>query len=121
MGRGSSGRRRDRSDWSSPVPGTARRGWSTDASDDDMRVDSALAMGLRGAPKGLIAAVAVSAALCAPSLATAAPYPAQYDFSQGLLAQAAPPDSPPPGPNYWSCQPSAAPPRPVRLRPGPST
>ena len=63
----------------------------------------------------LVAAVAVSAALCAPSLATGAPDPVQYDFSQGLVAQAAHPDSPPPGANDWSCRPSDAHPRPVVL------
>ena len=47
--------------------------------------------------------------------ASAAPYPVSYDFSQGVLAQAAHPDSPPPGANDWSCRPSQAHPRPVVL------
>ena len=65
-----------------------------------MRVDSALAMGTRRAPISLIAAVVAAAAMLGvPSLATAAPYPVSYDFSKGLTAQAAHPDSPPPGAN----------------------
>jgi triacylglycerol esterase/lipase EstA (alpha/beta hydrolase family) len=59
--------------------------------------------------------VAVVALLAAPALASGATYPVAYDFSQGILAQAAHPDSPPPGANDWSCQPSAAHPRPVVL------
>jgi triacylglycerol lipase len=73
-------------------------------------------MGSRGAPRALIAtAVAVVAVLAAPTLASATTYPVNYDFTQGLLAQAAHPDSPPPGANDWSCHPSAAHPRPVVL------
>ncbi len=81
-----------------------------------MGVDSTLAMGTRGVPRALLgAAVAVAALLAAPALANAAPYPVSYDFSQGLLAQAQHPDSPPPGANDFSCHPSAAHPRPVVL------
>jgi triacylglycerol lipase len=63
----------------------------------------------------LAAAVVVVGALAGPALASATTYPVRYDFSQGILAQAASPDSPPPGANDWSCQPSAAHPRPVVL------
>jgi triacylglycerol lipase len=73
-------------------------------------------MGTRGASRALLATVvAVVAVLAAPALASAAPYPVSYDFSQGILAQGQHPDSPPPGANDWSCQPSAAHPRPVVL------
>jgi triacylglycerol lipase len=65
---------------------------------------------------GVVAAlVAATAMLAAAGPAAAAPYPVSYDFSQGILAQAAHPDSPPPGANDWSCQPSRAHPRPVVL------
>jgi triacylglycerol lipase len=81
-----------------------------------MRVDSALAMGTRGALRALVAAAgAVVALLVAPAPASAATYPVSYDFTLGILAQAAHPDSPPPGSNDWSCHPSAAHPRPVVL------
>jgi triacylglycerol lipase len=73
-------------------------------------------MGIRGARTGVVAAlVAATAMLAAAGPAAAAPYPVSYDFSQGILAQAAHPDSPPPGANDWSCQPSRAHPRPVVL------
>jgi triacylglycerol lipase len=73
-------------------------------------------MGIRGVPRAVIgAAVALVGLLAAPALASAATYPVSYDFTQGILAQAAHPDSPPPGANDWSCQPSAAHPRPVIL------
>ena len=48
-------------------------------------------------------------------MAGAATYPVHYDFTQGIFAQGAHPDSPPPGANDFSCQPSAAHPRPVVL------
>jgi triacylglycerol lipase len=81
-----------------------------------MRVDSPLAMGTRGVPRAMFAAaIAVVALLAAPALASATTYPVSYDFSQGLIAQAQHPDSPPPGANDWSCVPSAAHPRPVVL------
>jgi len=81
-----------------------------------MRVDSAPAMGTRGVlARALIAAIAVVAVLAGAGPAAAATYPVNYDFSQGILAQAAHPDSPPPGSNDWSCHPSAAHPRPVVL------
>jgi triacylglycerol lipase len=63
----------------------------------------------------LAAIVAALALLAFPSLASATTYPVRYDFSQGILAQAAHPDSPPPGANDWSCRPSAAHPDPVIL------
>jgi len=63
----------------------------------------------------LAAAFALVAVLASPTLASAASFPVNYDFSQGILAQASHPDSPPPGANDWSCQPSAAHPRPVVL------
>jgi triacylglycerol lipase len=73
-------------------------------------------MGTRGASKVLVVAlVAAAAALTLASPASATPYPVRYDFSQGLIAQAANPDSPPPGANDWSCRPSQAHPRPVIL------
>jgi triacylglycerol lipase len=74
-------------------------------------------MGTRGVPRvvKLVAAIAVVALLAAAAPAGAATYPVNYDFSQGLLAQAAHPDSPPPGANDWSCRPSDAHPRPVVL------
>jgi triacylglycerol lipase len=80
-----------------------------------MWVDSSLAMGTRGVPRAVAAAIAVVGLLAAPGLASATTYPVRYDFSQGILAQAASPDSPPPGANDWSCQPNAAHPRPVVL------
>jgi triacylglycerol lipase len=81
-----------------------------------MRVDSPPAMGTRGVPRAFIAAaIAVVALLVSPTLASATTYPVSYDFSQGLIAQAQSPDSPPPGANDWSCVPSAAHPRPVVL------
>jgi triacylglycerol lipase len=72
-------------------------------------------MGVPGAARFLIAAITATAALVAASPAFATAYPVSYDFSQGVLAQAAHPDSPPPGANDWSCQPSQAHPRPVVL------
>jgi triacylglycerol esterase/lipase EstA (alpha/beta hydrolase family) len=80
-----------------------------------MWVDSGLAMGMRGAPRLLIAALVATAALAAAPAASAASYPVSYDFTKGVLAQAASPDSPPPGANDWSCRPSKAHPRPVVL------
>jgi triacylglycerol lipase len=91
-----------------------------------MRVDSALAMGIQGAAIDarvrvsatrvmLAAVIAVVTVLAGAAPAAAATYPVSYDFSQGFLAQAAHPDSPPPGSNDWSCHPSAAHPRPVVL------
>jgi triacylglycerol esterase/lipase EstA (alpha/beta hydrolase family) len=55
------------------------------------------------------------AGLVAAPPASATSYPVSYDFTQGVLAQAAHPDSPPPGANNWSCRPSQAHPRPVVL------
>src|SRR3954469_20865895 len=116
MDRGWPGRRRDRSDESSRAPGTGRRGWSAAACAHPMGVDSALAMGTGGYRSMLVlAAIAVIALLSGAAPAGAATYPVNYDFSQGLLAQAARPDSPPPGANDWSCRPSASHPRPVVL------
>ena len=63
----------------------------------------------------MTAAIAVVALLAAPALAGAATYPVKYDFTQGILAQGAHPDSPPPGSNDFSCHPSATHPRPVVL------
>src|SRR3954447_24903295 len=81
-----------------------------------MGVDSRLAMGTRGVPRALLAiAIAVIALLAVPALAGAATYPVRYDFTQGILAQGAHPDSPPPGANDFTCQPTAAHPRPVVL------
>jgi triacylglycerol esterase/lipase EstA (alpha/beta hydrolase family) len=59
--------------------------------------------------------VAVAMAAAASSGAQAAPYPVHYDFTQGLLAQGQAPNSPPPGANDWSCEPSAEHPHPVVL------
>jgi triacylglycerol lipase len=73
-------------------------------------------MGTRGVPRALLAiAIAVIALLAVPALAGAATYPVRYDFTQGILAQGAHPDSPPPGANDFSCRPTAAHPRPVVL------
>jgi triacylglycerol esterase/lipase EstA (alpha/beta hydrolase family) len=70
----------------------------------------------RGTSRILVAAlIAAATALGLASPASAATYPVRYDFSQGVLAQAAKPDSPPPGANDWACRPSAAHPRPVIL------
>jgi triacylglycerol lipase len=81
-----------------------------------MRVDSALAMRMRRLRRGLITgAVAIAATLVMSTAASAAPYPVSYDFTQGVLAQARAPDSPPPGANDWSCKPTAKHPRPVVL------
>ena len=81
-----------------------------------MAVDSALAMGIREARIGVLAAlVAAFVLLALPSLASATTYPVRYDFTQGLIAQGASPDSPPPGANDWTCKPSAAHPDPVVL------
>jgi triacylglycerol esterase/lipase EstA (alpha/beta hydrolase family) len=63
----------------------------------------------------LAAIFAAFALLALPSLASATTYPVRYDFSQGIIAQGASPDSPPPGANDWSCSPSAAHPDPVIL------
>jgi triacylglycerol lipase len=63
----------------------------------------------------LAALVAVVAMLASPALASATTYPVGYDFTQGILAQGAHPDSSPPGANDPSCRPSAAHPRPVVL------
>jgi triacylglycerol lipase len=73
-------------------------------------------MGIRRPWKGLITGVvAIAAAMAMSSPASAAPYPVHYDFTQGILAQGAAPDSSPPGANDWSCQPSVDHPRPVVL------
>jgi triacylglycerol lipase len=60
-------------------------------------------------------AAALTAAIALPASASAATYPVRYDFSQGMTAQGAHPDSPPPGANDWSCRPSGAHPDPVVL------
>jgi triacylglycerol lipase len=78
-----------------------------------MRQYSPLAMGIRGARIGLLAAVL--AAVLALSASASASYPVRYDFSQGMTAQAAHPNSPPPGANDWGCHPSSAHPDPVVL------
>jgi triacylglycerol lipase len=81
-----------------------------------MGVDSALAMGTRGALRALLAtALALIVLLVSPAVAGATTYPVRDDFSQGLIAQGVSPDSPPPGANGWSCRPSSAHPRPVVL------
>jgi triacylglycerol lipase len=80
-----------------------------------MGQDSALPMRMPGGKVGSIAALAACVALLlAPALSRAS-YPVRYDFSQGIPAQAAHPDSPPPGANDSSCRPSSAHPRPVVL------
>jgi triacylglycerol lipase len=73
-------------------------------------------MGMRGLRTGLITGVvAIAAAMASSSTAQAAPYPVSYDFTQGIFAQGAAPDSPPPGANDWNCKPSAEHPNPVVL------
>jgi triacylglycerol lipase len=71
---------------------------------------------MRGLRTGLITGVvAIGLAMAGSSTAQAAPYPVSYDFTQGMFAQGAAPDSPPPGANDWNCKPSAAHPNPVVL------
>ena len=53
--------------------------------------------------------------LLASGASAGAAYPVRYDFTQGLIAQAMQANSPPPGANDWSCEPTAAHPRPVLL------
>jgi triacylglycerol lipase len=78
-----------------------------------MRQYSPLAMGIREAR--ICALTAVVAAVIALPASASASYPVRYDFSQGITAQAAHPNSPPPGANDWACHPSAAHPDPVVL------
>jgi triacylglycerol esterase/lipase EstA (alpha/beta hydrolase family) len=73
-------------------------------------------MGILRTWRGLLAAVvALAASMAVSSSASAAPYPVNYDFTQGILAQMGAPDSSPPGANDWNCHPSAKHPRPVVL------
>ena len=71
-------------------------------------------MGIRELRFSVLAAIA-AAAIALPASASAAQLPVRYDFTQGIIAQGAAPDSPPPGANDWSCVPSAAHPDPVVL------
>jgi triacylglycerol esterase/lipase EstA (alpha/beta hydrolase family) len=60
------------------------------------------------------AAVALGPVLAAPASAATA-LPVNYDFIAGATVAALAPQTPPPGANNWSCQPSAAHPYPVVL------
>lgn len=60
------------------------------------------------------AAVALGSVLAAPAKA-ATTLPVNYDFIAGATLGALAPQTPPPGANNWSCQPSAAHPYPVVL------
>ena len=60
------------------------------------------------------AAVALGPVLAAPARAATA-LPVNYDFIAGATVAALAPQTPPPGANNWSCQPSAAHPYPVVL------
>lgn len=71
-------------------------------------------LGRRLASLLVMFAVSVACGILGPAAASAS-YPVSYDFSQGAIAQAQSPDSPPPGANDWSCRPSAAHPDPVVL------
>jgi triacylglycerol lipase len=62
----------------------------------------------------LVLVTALVAAMALPASASAS-YPVRYDFTQGMFAHGAHPDSPPPGANDWSCRPSSAHPDPVIL------
>jgi triacylglycerol esterase/lipase EstA (alpha/beta hydrolase family) len=59
-------------------------------------------------------AVALGSVIAAPARA-ATQLPVNYDFIAGATATALAPDTPPPGANNWSCQPTAAHPDPVIL------
>ena len=59
-------------------------------------------------------AVALGSVIAAPARA-ASQLPVNYDFIAGATATALAPDTPPPGANNWSCQPTAAHPDPVIL------
>jgi len=89
-----------------------------------MRVDSRPAMGIReviqarvrvSATHFVLIVAAMAAMLVLPASADAAQLPVRYDFTQGIIAQGADPNSPPPGANDWNCKPSSAHPDPVIL------
>jgi triacylglycerol esterase/lipase EstA (alpha/beta hydrolase family) len=61
-----------------------------------------------------VVAVALGSVFAAPARAATA-LPVNYDFIAGATLAALTPDTPPPGANNWSCQPSAAHPNPVIL------
>jgi len=63
-----------------------------------------------------VSAALLAALTAAPSVAAAGEqYPVPYVFTANVIAGATQPGTPPPGSNDWTCQPSAAHPRPVVL------
>jgi len=79
--------------------------------------------GSRRLRRAALAAAAAAAAAVTAAAVTLAPAPARaatqlpvnYDFIAGATATALAPDTPPPGADNWSCQPTAAHPDPVIL------
>jgi triacylglycerol lipase len=64
---------------------------------------------------GAFAALLIAVMAFSSAASAAKKYPVPYTFTANVVAAATQPGTPPPGSNNWSCRPSTAHPRPVRL------